>query len=109
MSKYPNINIVEQPTNWDPPTGMKAAQDIIAANPDLKALHCVSDAVTLAAYQAIKTAGKEDQIIVTSYDGNEDAIKAVEVTVCMHCVDRCKEDRILEHSNWLHNSKWNPS
>jgi ribose transport system substrate-binding protein len=78
MSKYPNINIVEQPTNWDPPTGMKAAQDIIAANPDLKALHCVSDAVTLAAYQAIKTAGKEDQIIVTSYDGNEDAIKAVE-------------------------------
>lgn len=78
MEKYPNITVVEQPTNWDPPTGMKAAQDLIAANPDLKAIHCISDAVTLAAYQAVKTAGKEGEIIVTSYDGNDDALKAVE-------------------------------
>lgn len=78
MKKYPKITVVEQPTNWDPATGMKAAQDLIAANPDLKAIHCVSDAVTLAAYQAVKTAGKEDQIMVTSYDGNPDALKAVE-------------------------------
>lgn len=78
MDKYPNITVVEQPTNWDPPTGMKAAQDLIAANPDLKAIHCVSDAVTLAVYQAVKTAGKEGEILITSYDGNEDALKAVE-------------------------------
>lgn len=77
MDKYPDITVVEQPTNWDPPTGMKAAQDLIAANPDLKAIHCVSDAVTLAVYQAVKTAGRED-IIITSYDGNDDALKAVE-------------------------------
>lgn len=77
MEKYTDITVVEQPTNWDPPTGMKAAQDIIAANPDLKAIHCVSDAVTLAVYQAVKTAGKEDSILITSYDGNEDSLKAV--------------------------------
>jgi ribose transport system substrate-binding protein len=78
MAAYPNIELIEQPMNWDPATGLKAAQDIIAANPDLKALHCVSDAVTLAAYQAIRDAGKEDQILVTSFDGNPDACIAVE-------------------------------
>ena len=77
MDKYPNITVVEQPTNWDPPTGMKAAQDLIAANPDLKAIHCVSGAVTLAVYQAVKTAGLEDQIMITSYDGNSDELIAV--------------------------------
>lgn len=85
MDKYPNITVVEQPTNWDPPTGMKAAQDLIAANPDLKAIHCVSDAVTLAVYQAAKTAGRDD-IIITSYDGNEDALKAVEAGQFMSTV-----------------------
>lgn len=78
IDKYPGITVVEQATNWDAPTGMKAAQDILAANPDLKAIHCVSDAVTLAVYQAVKTAGKEGEILITSYDGNEDALKAVE-------------------------------
>ena len=78
MAAYPDIELIEQPMNWDPATGLKAAQDIIAANPDLKALHCVSDAVTLAAYQAVRDAGKEDQILVTSFDGNPDACIAVE-------------------------------
>ena len=77
MEKYPNIAVVEQPTNWDPPTGMKTAQDLIAANPDLKAIHCVSGAVTLAVYQAVKTAGKEKDILITSYDGNADELTAV--------------------------------
>ena len=36
MAAYPNIELIEQPMNWDPATGLKAAQDIIAANPDLK-------------------------------------------------------------------------
>jgi ribose transport system substrate-binding protein len=78
MKEYPNIQLIEQPMNWDPATGLKAAQDIIAANPDLKGIHCVSDAVTLAAYQAVKDAGLEKQITVTSYDGNPDSCLAVE-------------------------------
>ncbi len=76
MDKYPNITVIEQPTNWDAPTGMKVTQDLLAANPDLKAIHCVSGPVTLAVYQAVKTAGRED-IIITSYDGNADELTAV--------------------------------
>lgn len=78
MKAYPNITLIEQPMNWDPATGLKAMQDILASNPDLRAVHCVSDAVTLAAYQAIKDAGKQDQVLVTSFDGNPDSCDAVE-------------------------------
>jgi ribose transport system substrate-binding protein len=77
IKKFPGITVVEQPMNWDPAEGMKVAQDIIAANPDLKALHCVSDAVTLAAYQAVTAANKTNQILVTSYDGNPDSCDMV--------------------------------
>lgn len=77
MAKYPKIKLIEQPMNWDAPTGLKVMQDILAANPDLKAVHCVSDAVTSAAYEAIKAAGKEKDIIVTSHDGNPEGNDAV--------------------------------
>lgn len=78
MAANPGVQLIEQPMNWDPATGLKAAQDIIAANPDLRALHCVSDAVTLAAYQAVRDAGLVGKILVTSYDGNPDSCIAVE-------------------------------
>lgn len=77
MAENPNIQLIEQPMNWDPPTGLKVMQDILASNPDLKAVHCVSDAVTSAAYEAIRAAGKQDSIIVTSHDGNPQGNDAV--------------------------------
>ncbi|MCA0252793.1 MAG: sugar ABC transporter substrate-binding protein [Actinobacteria bacterium] len=77
IANHPNIELIEQPMNWDPPTGLKVMQDILAANPDLKAVHSVSDAVTSAAYEAIRAAGKENDIIVTSHDGNPEGNDAV--------------------------------
>ena len=77
MALHPNITVIQQPMNWDPVQGLEVAQNILAANPDLAALHCVSDAVTLAAFQAVRASGREGEIIVTSYDGNPDANLAV--------------------------------
>ncbi|MDD5659016.1 MAG: sugar ABC transporter substrate-binding protein [Actinomycetota bacterium] len=76
MADFPDIKVIQQPSNWDPATGLKAIQDIMSANPDLKGYHCVSDAVTLATYQAVKSAGKTD-LVVTSYDGNIEGSEAV--------------------------------
>ncbi|MDD4877246.1 MAG: sugar ABC transporter substrate-binding protein, partial [Dehalococcoidales bacterium] len=77
MAEFPGIEVIEQPSNWDPANGLKVMQDIIAANPDLKAYHSVCGAVTVAAYQAVKTAEKTDSITVTSFDGNLEEIEAV--------------------------------
>lgn len=73
MKAFPDIQVIAQPSNWDSATGLKAAQDIIAANPDLKAIHVVSDGVTLSVLQAVKGTN----IIVTSYDGNVEGSQAV--------------------------------
>lgn len=73
MAKYPGITVISQPTDWDPAKGQKVAQDIVAANKDLKLLHCVSDAVTIGAQQAIIAAGKQNDIKISSYDGNKEA------------------------------------
>jgi len=78
IADFPGITLIEQPMNWDPPTGMQVAQDMLAANPDLAAIHVVSDAVTLAVHQAVILAGRDGDIIITSYDGNPDGITMVE-------------------------------
>ena len=78
MKEYPNIEVIEQPTDWDPATGQQVMQDMLAANPDLKLMHCVSDAVTIGAQQAIIAAGKQDEILISSYDGNAEACDLVE-------------------------------
>jgi len=78
MKEFPEITLIEQPTDWNPATGQQVTQDILAANPDLSLLHCVSDSVTIAALQSVIAAGKQDQVRITSYDGNEAACKLVE-------------------------------
>lgn len=78
IAQYPNMKLVEQPSNWDAAEGMSVAADMIASNPDIKAIHCVSDGVTFGVQQAIKQAGMEDKIFLTSYDGEKEASKKVE-------------------------------
>ena len=65
MKEYPDIVLVEQPGNFNADKGMTVAADMINANPDIKSIHSV--------LQAIQAAGKEDQILLTSYDGEQEA------------------------------------
>jgi ribose transport system substrate-binding protein len=78
MATFPKIQVIEQPTDWDPAKGQQVMQDLIAANPDLKLMHSVSDAVTIGAQQSIIAAGLQDTIKITSYDGNKAACELVE-------------------------------
>ena len=78
IAEFPGIQLIEQPMNWDPAQGMEVATAMLAANPNLAAIHSVSDAVTLAVHQAVILAGREGDIIITSYDGNPDGIDLVE-------------------------------
>ena len=78
IAQFPGITLIEQPMNWDPVQGMEVATAMLAAHPDLAAIHSVSDGVTLAVHQAVIIAGREGDIIITSYDGNPDGIDLVE-------------------------------
>ncbi len=73
LKEYEGITLVEQPGNFDANTGMTVAADMINANPDLKAIHSISDSQTYGVLQAIQAAGKSDDILLTSYDGEQEA------------------------------------
>lgn len=78
MAEYPGITIVsELPTGWDTAVTLKAAQDMLASYPNLKAIHSFSDGMTVALYQAVEQADKLNDVLITSFDGNPDASQAV--------------------------------
>ena len=78
MSEYTDINCTYYEVGWDTAKTLKTVQDILAANPNIKAIHSFSDGNTVAVAQAIKQAGLDEQVLISSYDGNIDASKAVE-------------------------------
>lgn len=73
MAEYPDINLVSQPADFDATKGMTVAADLMNAYPDLKAIHSVSDGVSYGILQAMQSAGKAERIMLTSYDGEQEA------------------------------------
>jgi ribose transport system substrate-binding protein len=57
--------------------GLRVAQDILVAHPDVKAIYGGNDDIALGAAQAIAAAGKTGQILVTGLNGVPPAIAAV--------------------------------
>lgn len=73
IAEYPNINLISQPADFDATKGMTVAADLMNAYPELKAIHSVSDSVSYGILQAMKAANKQDSIMLTSYDGEQEA------------------------------------
>jgi ribose transport system substrate-binding protein len=72
------LNIVAiQPADWVRDKGQSVAENLIIANPDLKAIFANNDEMALGAAQAALAAGRDDLIIV-GFDAAPDALQAVE-------------------------------
>ena len=71
------INLVaSQTANFDRAEGLTVMENLLQAHPDVKAVFCQNDEMALGASEAIKASGKD--IVVVGFDGNDDAISAVE-------------------------------
>ncbi|MDD7464226.1 MAG: D-ribose ABC transporter substrate-binding protein [Anaerococcus sp.] len=66
--------VASQTANFDRAEGLTVMENMIQANPDIKAVFCQNDEMALGAAEALS--GKDD-IIIVGFDGNEDAISAV--------------------------------
>lgn len=78
VEKYPQLtNIGVWPGNWDRKQSMDVAADIIQSHPNLRAIVGANDTTALGAYQAVKNAGKTDQIYVAGIDAIPDAITSI--------------------------------
>lgn len=77
IAKYSNMKCTSLAIGWDSATALKVTQDLLASNPNIKAIHCFSDGETGAVYQAVEQAGLLGKVLISSYDGNKDASQAV--------------------------------
>jgi ribose transport system substrate-binding protein len=78
MARYPGIKIVaSQSGMWNRDKSLKVMQSILAANPDITAVWASDDDMALGAEQAIKEAGKQDQIWMLGGAGMKDVVKRV--------------------------------
>ncbi len=78
VDKYPDIEVVDEtPTDWDPDKSRKIWEDLLVKYPDIVGGMFHNDDLALAAYGAIKAAGKENQVKIVGVDARPPALKAV--------------------------------
>jgi ribose transport system substrate-binding protein len=64
--------------NWTHEGGLKAMEDILVAHPDINVLFGENDSMTLGAIEAVKEAGKmNDILILAAADGQKEALKLI--------------------------------
>lgn len=77
LAKYPNLQLV--PTlngEGKRDRALKAAEDLLQGNPDIKAIFCINDETALGALSAVEAKGKTDVVIV-GYDAAPEAVEKI--------------------------------
>jgi ribose transport system substrate-binding protein len=77
IAKYPQITIVPTLNGGGVrDRALKAADDLLQGNPDLRAIFCINDETALGALSAAETRGTKDLIIV-GYDAAPEAVEKI--------------------------------
>jgi len=64
-----------QPADSERAKAVGVAENILQANPDVKAIYATNDEMALGAYQAVASMGKD--VIIVGFDGSPDAVKSI--------------------------------
>jgi ABC-type sugar transport system substrate-binding protein len=79
IKDHPEVKVVaSQPANWQRELAMTTMENILQSNPDLDLAWGVNDGMALGALKAIQDAGMLDKIKVLGYNGDKEAVEAVE-------------------------------
>ncbi len=78
ISQYPDLKLVgKEIANWDRQQGQEKMESLLSKNPDVDGVIAGNDEMALGAINALKEAGKLNQVKVLGFDGNQDAVNAV--------------------------------
>jgi fructose transport system substrate-binding protein len=69
--------IGHETSNANPEGGLKAAENLLAKNPDMNLIYTINEPAAEGAYQGMKAAGKEAQALIVSVDGGCPGVKSV--------------------------------
>lgn len=88
MADHPNFEIVaQQPAGWTREAGLTVTENILQAHPDVTLLVGLYDEMVLGGLEAIKAAGKTDQIDVVGYENIQEANDAIKSGEMVATVD----------------------
>ena len=77
IKKQPNINLaVSLPAHFERAKGMQTMEDILTANPDLKAVFCANDEMALGALEALRQRNLIGKVKLIGMNGSWDALAA---------------------------------
>lgn len=72
------MNIVaEQPADWDTGKALTVTENILTANPNVKAIVASNDSMALGAVEALRAANLLDQVVLVGFDGTPGAAKSI--------------------------------
>ena len=78
LAEHPGMIIVQRvPGGGVRDKAMRAAQDVLQANPELDAIFGINDDSALGALAALESAGLQEKVIIVGYDGTPEARKAI--------------------------------
>ena len=79
ISQYPDLKLVgKEIANWDRQEGQEKMEALLSKYPKVQGVIAGNDEMALGAINALKEAGKLKQVKVLGFDGNQDAVNAVE-------------------------------
>lgn len=78
FDSYPDVEVVASiAADWDQEKGLKAAEDILQAHPEVDAILGTNDLMAMGAVQAVAGAGLSDQIVVVGDDAIPSALASM--------------------------------
>lgn len=70
--------VASQPADWDGQRALDVTANILQANPDLVGIYAANDTMALGAVEAVRAAGKLDQVTIVGTDAIPAALQAVQ-------------------------------
>ena len=70
--------VAQQPGDFNPDTGLKVMENILQAQKQIDAVYTHDDDMAQGVVQAIRNAGREDDMFLTGVGGSQDAMKQIE-------------------------------
>ncbi len=78
VDHYPALTMVaQQSADFDRNKALEVMESILQVHPDIDGVFCGNDAMAMGAYQALRSAGKQDQVMVFGFDGAGDVIQSI--------------------------------
>lgn len=73
------LDVVDSQTaNFNRSEGLTVMENMLQSNENVEAIFAQNDEMALGALEAIEAAGLAEDIVVVGFDGNDDAIEAIE-------------------------------